>query len=226
MADVTVRRVDFGYFIRPAEETGMGVPRVEPCLGYAVGHPEGIILFDTGMGSCPEVDAHYRPRRVGLPEALAAVGAQISDLRLAANCHLHVDHCGGNPLLGQIPVFVQETELGAARQAPDYTLPELIDGSRFEQVTGQVEMLPGVFLMPTPGHTDGHQSLIVRRPDGAVIVAGHLVDSSPLSTIGALCIASAPLTADRRLLFNQVLIWGLSMAVVGAGLCYLLFGLS
>ena len=38
MADVTVRRVDFGYFIRPAEETGMGVPRVEPCLAYAVGH--------------------------------------------------------------------------------------------------------------------------------------------------------------------------------------------
>jgi len=48
MADVTVRRVDFGYFIRPAEETGTGVPRVEPCLGYAVGHPEGMILFDTG----------------------------------------------------------------------------------------------------------------------------------------------------------------------------------
>jgi N-acyl homoserine lactone hydrolase len=50
MADVTVRRVDFGYFVRPAEETGTGMPRVEPCLGYAVGHPEGMILFDTGMG--------------------------------------------------------------------------------------------------------------------------------------------------------------------------------
>jgi di/tricarboxylate transporter len=59
----------------------------------------------------------------------------------------------------------------------------------------------------------------------SVIVGGHLVDSSPLSTIGALCIASAPVTADRRLLFNQVMIWGLSMAVVGAGLCYLMFGL-
>src|SRR5436190_22891448 len=48
MARVTVRRVDFGYFIRPAQETGTGVPRVEPCLGYAVSHPEGMILFDTG----------------------------------------------------------------------------------------------------------------------------------------------------------------------------------
>jgi N-acyl homoserine lactone hydrolase len=166
MASVTVRRVDFGYFVRPAEETGTGVPRVEPCLGYAVGHPEGMILFDTGMGSHPEVDAHYRPRRVGLEEALAAIGRQISDITLAANCHLHFDHCGGNPLLGQIPVFVQDIELATARQAPDYTLPDLIEDSRFEQVTGQAEMLPGVFLMPTPGHTDGHQSLIVRRPDG------------------------------------------------------------
>ncbi|HLJ10114.1 MAG TPA: SLC13 family permease [Planctomycetaceae bacterium] len=58
----------------------------------------------------------------------------------------------------------------------------------------------------------------------SVIVGGHLVDSSPLSTIGALCIASAPVTADRRLLFNKVMIWGLSMTLVGAGLCYLLFG--
>jgi N-acyl homoserine lactone hydrolase len=91
-----------------------------------------MILFGTGMGSHPEVDAHYRPRRVGLREALAAIGAQITDIRLAANCRLHFDHRGGNPLLGPIPVFVQDIELGTARQAPDYTLPELIDGTRFE----------------------------------------------------------------------------------------------
>jgi hypothetical protein len=60
----------------------------------------------------------------------------------------------------------------------------------------------------------------------SVIVGGHLVDSSPLSTIGALCIASAPATTDRRILFNQVMAWGLSMSVVGAGLCYLMFGRS
>ncbi len=59
----------------------------------------------------------------------------------------------------------------------------------------------------------------------SVIVGGHLVDSSPLSTIGALCIASVPAETDRRPLFNQVMTWGLSMAVVGAGLCYVMFGL-
>jgi Na+/H+ antiporter NhaD/arsenite permease-like protein len=53
-------------------------------------------------------------------------------------------------------------------------------------------------------------------------IAGHLVDVSPLSTIGALCIASAA-GADSRKLFIQLLAWGLSMAVLGALLCYLLF---
>jgi N-acyl homoserine lactone hydrolase len=178
MADITVRRVDFGYFVRPAEETGTVAPRVEPCLGYVVDHPQGMILFDTGMGSRPDVDAHYRPRRTDLPEALAAAGTKISDIVLAANCHLHFDHCGGNPVLGQIPVFVQRTELDTARQTKDYTLPELIEGSRFEQVTGRFEVLPEVFLMPTPGHTSGHQSLIVRQGDGAVIVAGQSHDTA------------------------------------------------
>ena len=155
MAEIVVRRVDFGYFVRPAEETGTGAPRVEPCLGYVVDHPQGMLLFDTGMGSHPEVDAHYRPHRAGLREALAAIGAGTSDISVAANCHLHFDHCGGNPLLGPIPVFVQAAELDAARQTQDYTLPELIEGSRFEPVTGETEVLPGVLLMPTPGHTAG-----------------------------------------------------------------------
>jgi N-acyl homoserine lactone hydrolase len=186
MTDVTVRRVDFGYFVRPAEESETGVARVEACLGYVISHPQGMIVFDTGMGSHPEVDAHYRPRRIGLPEALAAIGAQISDLRLAANCHLHFDHCGGNPLLGSLPVFVQDAELQTALHTEDYTLPEVLEGSRFEQVTGQVEMLPGVFLMPTPGHTAGHQSLIIRRGDGAVIVAGQSHDTATQYTADQL----------------------------------------
>ncbi len=178
MADIAVRRVDFGYFVRPPAETGTGQPRVDACLGYVVAHPEGLLLFDTGMGSHPEVDAYYRPRRVGLHQALAAVGAKIADVTVAANCHLHFDHCGGNPLLGRIPVFVQAGELAAALRTENYTLPELVEPSRFEPVTGEVEVLSGVFLMPTPGHTDGHQSLVVRRADGVVVLAGQTHDTT------------------------------------------------
>jgi N-acyl homoserine lactone hydrolase len=176
--DIGVRRIDFGYFVRPSKETGTGRPRVEPCLGYLVSHPQGLIVFDTGMGSNPDVDAHYRPRRIGLAEALTAAGTRPGDLHLAVNCHLHFDHCGGNPQLGQIPVFVQEAELEAALRTQDYTLPELIECSRFEPVSGTAELLPGVHVIPTPGHTAGHQSLIVRRADGTVIVAGQSHDTA------------------------------------------------
>ncbi len=54
-------------------------------------------------------------------------------------------------------------------------------------------------------------------------VAGHLVDVSPLSTIGALCIASVPSGEMGRKLFNQLLAWGMSMTVAGAVICWVLF---
>ena len=53
-------------------------------------------------------------------------------------------------------------------------------------------------------------------------IGGHLVDVSPLSTIGALCLAGAP-AEESRPLFNRLLAWGLSMSIVGATLCYLIF---
>jgi len=52
-------------------------------------------------------------------------------------------------------------------------------------------------------------------------VGGHLVDVSPLSTIGALCIASAASGVDTRKLFHQMLAWGMSMTVIGAAFCWL-----
>jgi di/tricarboxylate transporter len=57
----------------------------------------------------------------------------------------------------------------------------------------------------------------------SMYVGGHLVDLSPLSTIGALCIAALPNEADAKKLFNQLLWWGLSMMVVGAAICWILF---
>ena len=56
-------------------------------------------------------------------------------------------------------------------------------------------------------------------------VGGHLVDVSPLSTIGALCLAGAPAGEAHRSLFNKLLAWGLSMSLIGAAVCYLFFGL-
>jgi len=59
----------------------------------------------------------------------------------------------------------------------------------------------------------------------SMVVGGHLVDLSPLSTIGALCIAALPgqNSEESRTLFNQLLAWGMSMTVVGTAACWLLF---
>jgi N-acyl homoserine lactone hydrolase len=133
------------------------------------------------MGSHPEIDAHYRPRRRSLPEALAAAEVGVDDVTLVVNCHLHFDHCGGNPELAGRPVFTQRAELAAARHTTDYTLPELIDAPslRYEEIDGETEVLPGVLIVPTPGHTDGHQSLVVRAGDGTVVVvAGQSHDAA------------------------------------------------
>jgi di/tricarboxylate transporter len=59
----------------------------------------------------------------------------------------------------------------------------------------------------------------------AISIGGNLVDVSPLSTIGALCIASAAAAEDRRTLFHPLLAWGLSMSVIAALWCTLVFGL-
>jgi di/tricarboxylate transporter len=59
----------------------------------------------------------------------------------------------------------------------------------------------------------------------SVNVGAHLVDVSPLSTLGALCIANAAASENRKVLFNKLMIWGLSMSVIGALVCWVFFGL-
>jgi di/tricarboxylate transporter len=81
------------------------------------------------------------------------------------------------------------------------------------------------FLPAVPGLVEklgGGEPLAI---SWSMIVGGHLVDGSPLSTIGAICVASAPAVEDRRSLFNKALYWGLSMSIAGALICQIFFGL-
>jgi glyoxylase-like metal-dependent hydrolase (beta-lactamase superfamily II) len=173
-----VRRLDLGHFVRPAAEAGGPHPRVEPVYGYLVRRDDELVLFDTGIGAAdPETEAHYRPRRRPLPAALAQAGVRPEDISMVVNCHLHFDHCGGNPQLAGRPVVVQRRELAAAR-TEGYTVAELVDfpAVRYEELDGEAEVWPGGWIVPTPGHTGGHQSLVVRQPDGTVILAGQAHD--------------------------------------------------
>ncbi|MDG4861553.1 MBL fold metallo-hydrolase [Streptomyces sp. T-3] len=174
MSDVTIHRLELGYFIRPAAETGTGAPRVEAVLAHLVRHPRGLLLFDSGLGEgSAEADAHYRPVRRPLDAALAAAGVTAADIDVVVNCHLHFDHCGGNPSLAGRPVLVQAKELATAR-AGDYTIDALVDfpGSVYEELDGEAEIWPDIRIVPTPGHTPGHQSLVV----GTTLLAGQAYD--------------------------------------------------
>jgi hypothetical protein len=59
----------------------------------------------------------------------------------------------------------------------------------------------------------------------SINIGAHLVDTSPLSTLGALCIACADESEDKAKLFRNLLIWGLSMSIVGAIVCWVYFGI-
>jgi di/tricarboxylate transporter len=99
-------------------------------------------------------------------------------------------------------------------------------------VTGVISVYSSSSAVVLPTFLPMIPSLIEKLGGGDAIaiaasinVGAHLVDVSPLSTLGALCIANAAPDVDRKRLFNQMLAWGLSMAVVGALVCYVFFGL-
>ncbi|MER8233972.1 MBL fold metallo-hydrolase [Streptomyces sp. NPDC101490] len=168
---ISVQRLDLGRFTRPAEEWGGPHARVEPALGYLVRYPGGTLLFDTGMGEgSPETDAHYGIVRHPLTVPPSAVS-------LLVNCHLHFDHIGGNQRFPGVPALVQRTELAAAR-TDGYTIGSLLPGVRWTEIDGEHEIAPGVRIVPTPGHTEGHQSLVLDHGDRLTVLAGQAYDTA------------------------------------------------
>jgi len=149
--------------------------RVGVVVGYAVRHERGILLFDTGFGfGNAELDATYHPVGRPIDEVLAEAGIPIGDVTEVVNCHLHADHAGQNAAFPGIPIYVQPVEWELAHTT-DHTILEWIDfpGARYEQVHGDHEPAAGIRVLATPGHTAGHQSLVVAGLDGPTVLAGQ-----------------------------------------------------
>jgi glyoxylase-like metal-dependent hydrolase (beta-lactamase superfamily II) len=151
-----------------------------PSYAHAVIHPDGVFLFDNGVGfGNAEVESTFTPRATPIEDALAQHDISLADITGAANCHLHFDHSGQNVRIPKgVPIFVQRAEWAKVHE-PDYTVPEWIDapGLTYEVLDGEIEVAPGLRLIPTPGHTAGHQSLVLNAPDGPVVLAGQAVQS-------------------------------------------------
>ena len=175
-----VVRLELGTFVRPSEETGTGSPRVETVLGYVARTSAGVLLLDTGLGEADEeTRAWYRPKRVRIEDALRRVSLTAADIDLVVNCHLHFDHIGGNPSFPGRPIHCQRHELETARTT-GYTIPELVDfpGVRYELLDGASVIAAGVHVIPTPGHVDGHQSVVLECEDGSIVLAGQAHDTA------------------------------------------------
>ena len=174
MPDISVERVHYGFIIAPEGSPNAGQPI--PVVGYLVRHPDALFLFDTGFAPIDAAtrDA-YHPQAVNVEQALAGLGVRPSDIDVVANCHLHADHGGGNAAFPGTPIYVQGPELEAAGQ-PGYTNPagtHDFPGATLEVIDGEAEPLPGIRILPTPGHSPGHQSLAVSTGSGWLILAGQ-----------------------------------------------------
>jgi N-acyl homoserine lactone hydrolase len=143
-----------------------------PVYVHLIDHPDARVLVDTGL-------TELRPEVLDMDPRLMPLTAQALDLAtvdIVVSTHLHFDHCGGNHLFAGRPIYVQRQELDDARTQDDYTIPDWVDapGVRYEEVDGEFELLPGLRLVPAPGHTRGMQVVVVETGGQPVVVGGDV----------------------------------------------------
>ena len=124
-----------------------------PVNVHVIDHPDGRVLVDTGIKELHPLVADMDPRLRPWSEQ----DVDLAGIDMVVNTHLHFDHCGGNHLFAGTPIYVQRRELDDARSQDDYTIREWVDapGVLYVPVDGEHELLPGVRLVPAPGHTRG-----------------------------------------------------------------------
>lgn len=146
---------------------------------FAIRHPEGVVLVDTGPGWDHEkINAVYAPGRRTLEAALNENGIGLSEVALVINNHLHWDHCGGNQFLDRIPIYVQADEHAAA-EGPGFVRAWVnFPDARYELLEGESEIVPGIRALPSPAHTAGTQAVVVDTQEGLVLIAAQSIQSA------------------------------------------------
>jgi glyoxylase-like metal-dependent hydrolase (beta-lactamase superfamily II) len=164
--------------------------------------PGALVLVDTGVGNKEDDKFHeiYGIENAGEPTrleaAIRAAGHEPEDVDIVISTHLHFDHAGGNTVRdpdGRIrPAFpraryvVQRREYEFARLRNERIrasyMPEnyepIADAGLWDFVDGEAEIVPGVSVLPTPGHTPHHQSVIVRSEGRTACFLADLVPTA------------------------------------------------
>ena len=156
-----------------------------PVTCYLVRTSDGTILFDTGV-SPRAVPGLVRSDSLArftdadlLVHRLDTIGLEAANVDRVVLSHLHYDHAGGTEFFRDSELVVQKDEYSYAHYPAPFFAPFYyrknfdLPGSRWRLLDGDTELVPGVTVLRTDGHTPGHQSLLVELPEsGPVVLAG------------------------------------------------------
>ena len=190
-------------------------------------HPDGVVVFDTGVNKAAITDADTAwgkaEDRVGyplmepgwdVPSRLAKLGIDPADVRYVVNTHLHGDHVGGQLDCPNATFICQQDEFDFAHD-PD--IPSMVreyppadlafDTLDYRPIEGDHDLFGDgvVTLLKSPGHTPGHQSVLLRLPDtGPVMLTGDAIwthwNLDEMTVPGIIWYVSAYVKSRRRLL--------------------------
>lgn len=126
------------------------------------------ILVDTGFGVLPErVSKYYTlDRTTTIQSSLKEMDFSVDDISMVISTHLHLDHIGNNALFRNATFYAQKKEIEYSSKPHRFQrqayLEEYLKAVRYRPVTGKREIVKNVWVIPTPGHTPGHQSVLVK----------------------------------------------------------------
>jgi glyoxylase-like metal-dependent hydrolase (beta-lactamase superfamily II) len=178
------------------------IPLAMRCL--LIEHESGPVLIDTGAGNKEDSKFHDiygienrgADGRTRLEDGVRQVGMRPEEVVLVINTHLHFDHAGGNtwrdesgairPTFPNARYVVQAGEYDFAthtneRTAASYfphNFAPLLDSGRFDLVEGEREVVAGLTVVPTPGHTPHHQSILIESAGERAFYLGDLVPTT------------------------------------------------
>jgi glyoxylase-like metal-dependent hydrolase (beta-lactamase superfamily II) len=160
-----------------------------PYFFYVVEHPDGNVLFDTGghpalidnprarLGDAADAFEVTMKEGDDVLSQLKGAGFEPSDIEAVVLSHLHYDHAGGIEFFPDAQFYAQQRELEFAHWPPVYQreiyLPADFDHPvQWNELTGEHDLFGDgrVIIFPTPGHTAGHQSLLVQFEEGRAII--------------------------------------------------------
>jgi len=164
----------------------MGQPYEAALKPLLIQTHEENILVDTGIGELPEAyHKFYTVRRKpeqNLKTQLAQHGLKPEDIDIVVNTHLHFDHCGNNILFPNAEFIVQADEFKYAQKPDRFQeaayIKELFDIKEdYQLVQGEYRVNDDVQVLPTPGHSIGHQSVVVTDGEKKYVYCG---DAAPI----------------------------------------------